>query len=314
MPLKEDSLLDPQKQSLSVPESSEAAEEHPDPGAPMLKSPYKLIEEPAAPRLKMMSRHSSLKSLKSPSVSGGTPKSVKFCEAPPTKISPKPFEETKNEDDLDFLLKKIKSMRRPTESEDTDFNNFSHAESSFALPSKLDLPDLSHDNLEAASDCQTESIMDGNSINFNFPGEDEKETETSVLASHGGDFTLTCPKIDVNQTSRREISNEESTRTVLHHQSTLLTLDKQIAALGEDLLLKEAERVDLMQSINAVEERNVAMELVVEECERTITQIGFEKERELGIILESKEKAAAECDQAKEDLQVRNMILMKVSV
>ena len=146
----------------------------------MLKSPYKLTEEPAASRLKMMSRHSSLKSLKSPSVSGGTPKSVKFCEAPPTKISPKPFEETKNEDDLDFLLKKIKSMRRPTEPEDTDVNNSSHAESSFALPSKLDLPDLSHDdNLEAASDCHTELIMDGNSINFNFPEEDEKETETS---------------------------------------------------------------------------------------------------------------------------------------
>ena len=304
VPLKVDNLLAPQTHSfsISVPESSEAAEDHHD--APMLKSPYKLTEEPVAPKLKMMSRHSSLKSLKSPSVSGGTPKSVKFCEAPPTKISPKPFEETKNEDDLDFLLKKIKSMRRPTETEDTDIINASHAESSFALPSKLDLPDLSHDNLEVASDCQTEFIMDGNSIDLNFPDEAEKETETSVLASHGGDFSLACSKMDVNQTSRREISNEESTRTVLHHQSTLLTLDKRIAALGEDLLLKEAERVDLMQSINAVEESNVAMELVVEECERTITQIGFEKERELGIILESKEKSAAECDQAKEDLQV----------
>ena len=308
MPSRGDNILEPQTQSLTVPGSTEALdfEDQHEAPAPMLKSPYKMLDDPAAPKLKMMSRHSSLKSLKSPSVSGGTPKSVKFCEAPPTKISPKPFEETKNEDDLDFLLKKIKSMRRASETEENDVNS-TNTEASFALPSKLDLPDLSHDNFEVASDCQIESTTDVNSINFNFHDEDEKER--SVLASHGGDFTLSCPKMDSIQTSRREISNEESTRTVLHHQSTLLSLDKRIAAFGEELLFMEAESVELIQNINAVEQRNVAMELVVEECERTITQIGFEKERELSVIIESKEKAAVECEQAKEDLQVTFPVL-----
>ena len=305
-PLRGDNLLALQTQSFTVPGPTEALELEDQHEAPMLKSPYKMLDDPAAPKLKMMSRHSSLKSLKSPSVSGGTPKSVKFCEAPPTKISPKPFEETKNEDDLDFLLKKIKSMRRVTETEENDVNS-SNTEASFALPSKLDLPDLSHDNFEVASDCQIESTTDVNSINFNFHDEDEKER--SVLASHGGDFTLSCPKMDSIQTSRREISHEESTRTVLHHQSTLLSLDKRIAAFGEELLFMEAESVELIQNINAVEQRNIAMELVVEECERTITQIGFEKERELSVLIESKEKAAVECEQAKEDLQVTLPVL-----
>merc|ERR1711915_210149 len=93
----------------------------------------------------------------------------------------------------------------------------------------------------------------------------------------------------------------------------LLALDKRIAALGEEILIKEAERVDLIQSINVVDENNVAMELVVEECERTITQIGFEKERELGVIIESKEKAAIECEQAKEDLQAVERALKDTS-
>jgi len=286
--------------------STEAVEDHE--AAPVLKSPYKMFEEPTAPKLKKMSRHSSLKSLKSPSVSGGAPKSVKFCEEPPTKISPKSFEETNNENDLDFLLKKISSMRRVSE---TDAINTSSAEASFALPSKLDLPDLSQDNFEVACDGQIEEIWDGNSINFNF--QDDHETERSVLASHGGDFTLSYPKMDSIQTSRREISNEESTRTVLHHQETLLIKDKQISALGEELLIKEAERVNLIQSINAVEESNGAMELVLEECERTITQLGFEKERELSAIIESKEKAAVECEQAKEDLQAVDRALRDTS-
>ena len=299
--LKVDNCFVPKLHSPTALGSADAVEDrHEDEAAPVLKSPYKMLEEPAAPRLKKMSRHSSLKSLKSPSIAGGTPKSVKFCEAPPTKISPKSFEETNIENDLeDFLLKKISSMRRVSE---TDANNTSSAEASFALPSKLDLPDLSHDNFEVAMDGQIEETWDGNSVHFNF--QDDHETERSVLASHGGDFTLSCPKMDSIQTSRREISNEESTRTVLHHQETLLIKDKQISAIGEEILNMEAERVDLIQSINAVEERNVAMELVVEECERTITQLGFEKERELSAIIESKEKAALECEQAKEDLQV----------
>merc|ERR1719312_260194 len=60
---------------------------------------------------KLMSRHSSLKSLKSQGNNDSTPKSVKFCEAPPLKISPKPFIETQSEDEIEFLLKKISSIK-----------------------------------------------------------------------------------------------------------------------------------------------------------------------------------------------------------
>ena len=278
---------------------------------PVLKSPLiKQPEKAAAPKLKMMSRHSSLKSLKSPSVNGGTPKSVKFCEEPPTKISPKPFLETQKEDDLDFLLKKIKSMKKVKEVEDTDTTmtdttmNASNAEASFALPSKLDLPDLSrdHDNSDPARDLLKVSSLDVDSLNFNF--QDDLEMDTSILASHGGDFTLTQPKMDTIQKSKRDMSNEETTMAVLQHQSTLLEKDKLIANLWEELQIKEAERLETLKNINAVEESNIKMELVVEECERTITQLGFEKERELGLLMESKEKAAREHEQANEDFKV----------
>ena len=84
----------------------------------------------------------------------------------------------------------------------------------------------------------------------------------------------------------------------------MLEKDKLIANLWEELQIKEAERLETLKNINAVEESNIKMELVVEECERTITQLGFEKERELGLLMESKEKAAREHEQANEDFKV----------
>merc|ERR1719221_913059 len=181
--------------------------------------------------------------------------------------------------------------------------NASNAEASFALPSKLDLPDLSrdHDNSDSARDLLKVSSIDVDSLNFNF--QDDLEMDTSILASHGGDFTLTQPKMDTIQKSKRDMSNEETTMAVLQHQSTLLEKDKLIANLWEELQIKEAERLETLKNINAVEESNVKMELVVEECERTITQLGFEKERELGLLMESKEKAAREHEQANEDFK-----------
>ena len=63
------------------------------------------------------------------------------------KISPKPFIETQSEDEIEFLLKKISSIKKAQEVYNDSVNSTNAGDSSFALPSKLDLPNLSQDNL-----------------------------------------------------------------------------------------------------------------------------------------------------------------------
>merc|ERR1719282_1827129 len=244
---------------------------------------------------KLMSRHSSLKSLK-PQGQGQdtTPKSVKFCEAPPLKISPKPFVETQNEDDIDFLLKKIKSMKKNPEIEANEEIFHCTEDASFALPSKLDLPNLSHD-------FSSDKPVELTSITELEPVEGQ-DNDRSVLASHGGDFTLTT-SLDDFQISRRDTSNVEPAMTVLQYQAILLEKDREIATLGDEFINKEMECAELMQTIRFVDENNDAMKVVVVECEKTIAQLGDERQKDLQKLNDKKTKVTKEAEQANEDLQ-----------
>ena len=251
-----------------------------------------------------MSKHSSLKSLKPQGQSGGTPKTVKFCEAPPLKISPKPSMETQSEDDMEFLLKKIKSMKARKEMEETETADSINTEASFALPSTLDLPDLSQD----VSDDKHTFLISGIDVGSHYL--EQEDVEKSVLASHGGDFSLSYP--NHLPSARREVSTAEATMTVLQHQAILLDKDKQIAAVGEEVLAKNAEIEDLLMKIKYVDNNNSDLEVVVAECAKTVSQLEEERLKEVEALMESKEKLSKEFEQSNEDLQVTSIDLLRI--
>ena len=100
-----------------------------------------------------------------------TPKSVKFSEKSPERISPRPFQETHTATDVEFLLMKIRSMK--VEEEERRSEAVQDTELSFSLPGKLELPDLSLDT--------SHSDMMGELVSLNHP-----EGERSVLLSQAG--------------------------------------------------------------------------------------------------------------------------------
>merc|ERR1719347_81722 len=69
-----------------------------------------------------------------------TPKSVKFCEDPPTRFSPEVMMETTNEDRIESLLKKINSMKRSNDNEAE--SPLFQRECSFSLPTALEITGL----------------------------------------------------------------------------------------------------------------------------------------------------------------------------
>merc|ERR1711915_656108 len=131
----------------------------------------------------------------------------------------------------------------------------------------------------------------------------QNDGDRSILASHGGDISLS--KDDLNQSSRRDVSSTsaECALTVLQHQAILLDKDKQIAAVSEELQSKHEELLELSNNMQVVDNNNTAMQMVVVECERIIAQIGDERSREMSDILVTKEKVKKESEQANEDLQ-----------
>merc|ERR1719318_256089 len=121
------------------------------------------------------------------SPSSATPKTVKFCEDPPTKFSPVALLETTSEDRIEFLLNKIKSLKQATDA--AAAAPLSQSDCSFSLPSNLDIPELpSSPKLSSpkkrltstASSMAMDYTMD---TNFSMLDQDQ-----SVLASQGGDL------------------------------------------------------------------------------------------------------------------------------
>ena len=100
--------------------------------------------------------------------------------------------------------------------------------------------------------------------------------------------------------------------TVLQHQAILLDKDKQIAAVGEEVLAKNAEIEDLLMKIKYVDNNNSDLEVVVAECAKTVSQLKEERLKEVEALMESKEKLSKEIEQSNEDLQVISIDLLRI--
>eukprot|EP00092_Neocalanus_flemingeri_P030789 GFUD01033442.1.p1 GENE.GFUD01033442.1~~GFUD01033442.1.p1 ORF type:complete len:575 (-),score=171.63 GFUD01033442.1:86-1810(-) len=252
-----------------------------------------------------------------------TPKTVKFCEDPPTKISPLPLLETTSEDRIEFLLNKIKSMKQASDL--AECSPLSQSDCSFSLPSNLCLPELSldSDDLPSAGVLGMEYTMDTNcsmidkdkSVLASHGGDLEvtnmAATELqmkSILASQGGDFLITSGNVEAssimeNSSSLSNMTSENLSHLVLQHEAKLLEKDKQLAAVGHQILERQGEIEKLRWDLASLEEGNGQMMTIVGEFEKTISQIIEEKEKETVCYEMEREKTETERNQILEEIQ-----------
>ena len=234
-------------------------------------------------------RSSALLEVDTPvNLTSDTPKSVKFSEKSPVRISPKPFLDTQTSTDVEYLLMKIRSMK-VDEPEDETKRKVAEPELSFALPASLDLPELSPDSLS-----QSDTFGDLIPIN-------PSDCERSVLASHGGDFNLRPrgPNLVTNPTCSSAL-----TTLALQHQAELLEKDKEIAAVQKKISEKEIEEFQILEEIRKTDEGNATLGVILSQFEEIMDQIHKENKKEIGGLCESKAKASKDYTDAQADLQV----------
>ena len=254
-----------------------------------------------------------------------TPKTVKFCENPPTKISPRPLLETTSEDRIEFLLNKIKTLKQATD--DAASSPLSQSDCSFSLPSTLTIPDLSASPTQSlispsvmALDYTMDttcSMLDQDRSVLASQGGDllvstmsaKEQQMKSILASQGGDLLIAANKIEAssimeNSSSLSNMTSENLSQLHLQHESKLLEKDKQLAAVGHQILERQGEIEKMRWELASSEESNSQMMSIVGEFEMTIGQLIKEKERENICCQIEREKTEEERNQILEDLQV----------
>ena len=215
-----------------------------------------------------------------------TPRSVRFSDKSPERISPTPPVETHTATDVEYLLMKIRSMKVEEEAKAPE----QEVELSFALPSRLELPDLSMDM----------SVMDvhGDLIPLVSDG------DRSLLASHGGDLSFRPPALASTFSMESSMKANVLATLALQHEAQLLQKDREIAGLQKDLLCSEKEAAQIFGDIKMVEERMAPTALIIAQFDETIKQMHDEADKEMNDLQQTREKASKECKLAQDDLQV----------
>merc|ERR1719450_743795 len=242
-----------------------------------------------------------------------TPKSVKFCEDPPTKFSPEVMMETTNEDRIESLLEKINSMKRSNDNEAE--SPLLQSECSFSLPTALDitgLPASSELSYPISKTSSSPVVMDeeksflasqgGDFELSNFPNELQMK---SILVSHGGDLMKTIEGASIMESthSGTTMTTENLSQLVLQHEAKLLEKDKELAGIGHQILERQGEIENLRWEAASSEENNNNMMGILGQFETTIQELIKEKERDTVSLQILKEKAEKERDQILDDLQ-----------
>ena len=221
-------------------------------------------------------------------VSSDTPKSVKFSDKSPERISPKPFVETHTASDVEFLLMKIRSMKVEEEAKAPE----QEVDLSFTmpLPSRLELPDLSMDM----------SVLDvhGDLVPLLTDG------DRSLLASHGGDLSFRPGALTSTSSMESSMKANVLATLALQHEAQLLQKDREIAGLQKELLGSRVEAAQIAGDIKKVEERMAPMALIMAQFDETIQQMHADAEKEINNLQQSREEASKECNLAQNDLQV----------
>merc|ERR1719450_765685 len=243
-----------------------------------------------------------------------TPKSVKFCEDPPTKFSPEAMMETTNEDRIESLLKKINSMKRSNDNEAE--SPLLQSECSFSLPTALDitgLPASSELSYPISKTSSSPLVMDEEKSFLASQGGDFELSNfrnhelqmKSILVSHGGDLMKTIEGASIMESthSGTTMTSENLSQLVLQHEAKLLEKEKELAGIGQQILERQGEIENLRWEVASSEENNNNMMGILGQFETTIQELIKEKERDTVSLQILKEKAEKERDQILDDLQ-----------
>jgi len=218
-----------------------------------------------------------------------TPKSVKFSEKSPERISPKPVQDTHTDTDVTFLLMKIKSMSM------AEVRSEPEPELSFSMPANLDLPEFSADI--SHSDVSGD-LLPLTPINL----------EASVIASHGGDFSLRPQNLGLTSTLSTHL-----TTLALQHEAELLEKDKEIAALQKEMAEMENEEVKVIEEIRSVDHRNASLRIAVSNLEESVDNIHLKHENDVEGLRMSQSRASQDISVAQTDLQNVKRALQDIS-
>jgi len=250
-----------------------------------------------------------------------TPKSVKFCDEPPTKFSPVALKETTPEDRIELLLQKISNMRKASEADAEP--SLSQSDCSFSLPSSLNIPALPASPKLSSPICNNKVAVNsdahyvdqdssflanqcGDLETTNQASQDLEHPMKSILMSQGGDLLRAAEAPSIVEDTcmvTTNMTSENLSHLVLQHEAKLLEKDKQLAGIGQQILEKQGEVERLRWEVATSEENNGQMMGIMGEFENTIQQLIMEKERD-GVSLQIKrEKAEKERDQILDDLQ-----------
>jgi len=243
-----------------------------------------------------------------------TPKSVKFCADPPTQFSPEALMETTNEDRMKELLKKINFMK-------TVESPLSQSDCSFSLPSVIDIPALpaspGHNSptiktMLPTLDTQNILVDEDQSVLASQGGDFELsnlvsqgQQMKSILVSQGGDLIKAADGDSMmeNTCTVNNMTSEHLSQLVLLHEAKLLEKDKQLAAIGQQILARQGEIEKMRWEAANSEENNTQMLGIIGDFETTIGQLIQEKERENVACQIQREKAEEERNQILGDLQ-----------
>merc|ERR1719187_457976 len=120
----------------------------------------------------------------------------------------------------------------------------------------------------------------------------------NAVAAAGGDITMmngTAPNITLATTSLTQLG--------LMHESKLLEKDRALANINKEIFAKEKEIQGLKMDLHNAVESNRQMMGIVEEFEKTISQLIAERERERVCQEIERERVTAERNQVMDDLQ-----------
>lgn len=223
-----------------------------------------------------------------------TLKSVKFSDKSPLRISPKPYLDTHTDTDVTFLLMKIRSMSVTEPQEEAKPKE---PELSFSLPSSLELPSFSADT---SREDVLEELLPLTSTHL----------ESSLVASHGGDFTVRPPNLGLT-------ANLQPLHRLHHlslqHEAELLEKDKEIAAVQKDIAEMETEESKIFHEITRVDDEKASLSVALAKLEEEIDKIHKEHENDVKGLTTSSTKASHDFAVAQNDLQDVKRALQDIS-
>jgi len=143
------------------------------------------------------------------------------------------------------------------------------------------------------------NLDDGPMMNYSIGG--ALDLDQSVIAAAGGDITM------MNGTNTNITQSIATTNTLtqlgLMHEAKLLEKDRALAEVNKRIMTKDREINDLKMDLHNASDSNRQMMGIVEEYEKTISQLIAERERERVCHEIEKDRVMLERNQVLDDLQ-----------